>query len=74
MPATPMSCSSPCVGSERQRRNGVAKSGEPVQPFLDGCLTGEVSDPLFAARFFGIWLAPGTSEPGLRQALPGGGS
>jgi hypothetical protein len=53
---------------------GVARPGEPVQFFHNGRLTGEVADPLFAARFFGIWLAPGTSEPGLRQALLGGGS
>jgi hypothetical protein len=26
-------------------------------------------DPAFAERFFGIWLAPQTSEPALREAL-----
>ncbi len=35
---------------------------------------GEVLDPLFAELFFGIWLAPQTSEPELRRALMGAGS
>jgi len=30
---------------------------------------GEVADPAFARLFFGIWLSPQTSEPGLRQSL-----
>jgi len=33
---------------------------------------GEVKDAEFARRFFGIWLAPSTSEPALRQTLLGG--
>lgn len=32
---------------------------------------GDVADARFAERFFGIWLAPTTSEPALRQALLG---
>lgn len=32
---------------------------------------GAIDDAAFAERFFGIWLAPTTSEPGLRQALLG---
>jgi Chalcone isomerase-like len=32
-------------------------------------LLGEIRDPAFAKLFFGIWLAPQTSEPQLRQAL-----
>ena len=32
-------------------------------------VVGEVADPEFARLFFGIWLSPQTSEPGLRQAL-----
>lgn len=34
---------------------------------------GEVTDTLFGELFFGIWLAPHTSEPELRRALIGGG-
>lgn len=33
---------------------------------------GEVTDPLFARLFFGIWLSPATSEPALREALLAG--
>lgn len=32
---------------------------------------GEIADARFAQLFFAIWLAPTTSEPGLRQALLG---
>lgn len=33
--------------------------------------TGQIDDPNFARRFFGIWLAPTTSEPDMRLALLG---
>ncbi len=33
---------------------------------------GEIADPEFARLFFGIWLSPQTSEPGLRHALLAG--
>ncbi|MFN4104379.1 MAG: chalcone isomerase family protein [Tepidimonas sp.] len=36
-----------------------------------GRALGDVADARFAERFFGIWLAPTTSEPALRQALLG---
>lgn len=36
-----------------------------------GRVVGEVPDPEFSRLFFGIWLSPQTSEPGLRQALIG---
>lgn len=39
--------------------------------FYNGSAIGEVSDPLFADAFFGIWLAPNTSEPKLRKKLLG---
>ena len=32
---------------------------------------GEVTDPDLSRRFIGIWLAPQTSEPAMRQALLG---
>ena len=37
----------------------------------NGNLIGAVTDPLFADAFFGIWLAPNTSEPKLRKQLLG---
>lgn len=36
---------------------------------VNGKAVGEVADAEFAQRFFGIWLAPTTSEPQLREAL-----
>lgn len=30
---------------------------------------GDIGDAAFGSRFFGIWLADSTSEPGLRKAL-----
>lgn len=41
------------------------RAGSTLQPL------GAVDDPQFAARFFGIWLAPSTSAPTLRAALLG---
>ena len=43
--------------------------GEPLRFFRNGSSTGEVSDPAFARDFFGIWLSPRSSDPGLRKAL-----
>ena len=37
----------------------------------NGQPTSTLVDPVFARRFFGIWLAPTTSEPGLRRQLIG---
>ncbi|MDB5847163.1 MAG: hypothetical protein JWP29_915 [Rhodoferax sp.] len=39
--------------------------------FFNGQPAGEIRDADFAARFFGIWLSPQTSEPAMRQALIG---
>jgi hypothetical protein len=39
--------------------------------FVNGALRGELREPGFARSFFGIWLAPVTSEPALREALLG---
>lgn len=37
----------------------------------NGNLIGAVTDPLFADAFFGIWLAPNSSEPKMRKQLLG---
>ena len=37
--------------------------------FFNGRPTAEVRDAVFAPLFFGIWLSPRTSEPGMRRAL-----
>ena len=40
-----------------------------VRFFHDGRQTGQVKDTSFAQAFFGIWLSPDTSEPGMRAGL-----
>ena len=35
----------------------------------NGRWLGELRDPVFAERFFGIWLSPRSSEPQLRRGL-----
>lgn len=40
-----------------------------IRFFNDGQQTGQVHDASFAQAFFGIWLSPETSEPGLRDKL-----
>jgi Chalcone isomerase-like len=53
---------------------GVKQPGVGASFYVNGRLRGEVRDADFARRFFGIWLAPQSSEPGLRQRLLGGPS
>ena len=57
---------------EGDRITGLNLPGRGARFYVDGRVAGEVDDPAFARRFFGIWLAPQTSEPGLRQSLLGG--
>ncbi len=54
------------------RITGVQQPGTSARFHLNGRFLGEVRDARFPALFFGIWLAPWTSEPGLREALLGG--
>lgn len=46
-------------------RFALARAGGAPQPL------GALPEPHFAERFFGIWLAPTTSQPALRAALLG---
>ena len=50
---------------------GAHRPGGGVRFSVNGKPAGEMADPEFARLFFGIWLAPTTSEPGLRAALLG---
>lgn len=50
---------------------GVHLPGQGATFLFNGKPAGEVKDAEFARRFFGIWLAPTTSEPSLRAALLG---
>ena len=49
------------LGVHRPEQGALFQSG--------GRTLGTVDDPLFSSLFFGIWLSPATSEPGLRAAL-----
>ena len=51
------------------RITGVHRPGQGVLFLVNGRAAGEVEDPRFAQPFFGIWLAPHTSAPALRNAL-----
>lgn len=53
------------------RLTGVLLPGRGLRLFHNGSLRIEVADADFARRFFGIWLAPETSEPSLRADLFG---
>lgn len=48
---------------------GVHQPGTGTVFQMGGRVVGEVSDAEFSRLFFGIWLSPQTSEPGLRQEL-----
>ena len=54
------------------RITGVLAAGGVARFFVNGQPRGEVRDAEFTRRFFGIWLAPSTSEPRLRASLLGG--
>ena len=54
------------------RLTGVQRPGESAAFFFNGRAAGALRDADFTRRFFGIWLAPTTSEPRLRQQLIGG--
>jgi len=56
---------------EGDRITGLNLPGIGARFFVNGQLRGEVRDAEFARLFFGIWLAPSTSEPLLRDALLG---
>ena len=48
---------------------GLYQPGTGAVFKMGGRVVGEVADAEFSRLFFGIWLSPQTSEPGLRQAL-----
>jgi hypothetical protein len=56
------------------RITGVQVPGSAARFHVNGRFAGEVREARFAALFFGIWLAPWTSEPALRQQLLGSAS
>lgn len=54
-----------------QRLTGIHQVGRGAQFLYNGQPLGEIRDPTFAKLFFGIWLAPQTSEPRMRSSLLG---
>lgn len=54
------------------RITGLNRPGAGLRLFVNGKPSGDIADTEFARLFFGIWLAPQTSEPALRKALLGG--
>lgn len=53
------------------RISGHLLPGQGVRFWHNTQLLGQIDDPAFARLFFGIWLAPTTSEPDMRRALLG---
>ena len=50
---------------------GLHQPGQGAAFWHNGKLAGRIDDAQFARLFFGIWLAPTTSEPDMRTALLG---
>ncbi len=59
------------------RLTGIYQPGVGMRLWRGAQALGAIDDAELARRFFGIWLSPRTSEPGLRSALlarkPGAG-
>ena len=53
------------------RLSGLLLPGQGARFWHNQRLLGQIDEPAFARLFFGIWLAPATSEPALRTALLG---
>lgn len=66
--AAPLARVLPAVKSG-DRISALHIPGRPVQFFLNGQGTGQMEAEEFAGAFFGIWLSPRSSEPGIREDL-----
>jgi hypothetical protein len=51
------------------RLTGLHRPGVGARFYFNGKPLAEMDDPEFSRLFFGIWLAPSTSEPQLRSEL-----
>jgi len=60
----------PDVGAQ-DRLTGVHDGAGGVRFYFNGRQTAATNDPDYARLFFGIWLSPKTTAPGLRNALIG---
>ena len=52
-----------------ERLTGLYQPGQGMRLWRGQQALGAIDDAELARRFFGIWLSPRTSEPGLRSAL-----
>lgn len=57
--------------ADGDRLTGLHEPARGAQFWFNGAARPAVADALFSLRFFGIWLAPQTSEPELRGKLLG---
>lgn len=57
--------------AQGDRLTGSHRVGMAARFFHNGQPCGEIRDAAFARAFFGIWLAPTSSQPELRRALLG---
>jgi Chalcone isomerase-like len=53
------------------RITGVQRPGEAARFFVNGAYRAEIRGAEFTRLFFGIWLAPQSSQPRLREQLLG---
>lgn len=53
------------------RISGLHLPGQGARFWRNGQALGRIDDAAFSRLFFGIWLAPSTSEPEMRMALLG---
>lgn len=60
--------------NQGDRLTGLWSPDGTVTFLFNGKQTASIRDARFGELFFGIWLAPGTSEPAMRSALLGLGS
>jgi len=51
------------------RITGVYAPRGNARFYFNDALRGEITDPVFAPLFFGIWLSPRSSQPRMRQTL-----
>lgn len=57
--------------SPGDRLTGVHDPAQGTRFHFNGRVTGVLADPLFARRFYAVWLGTHTSQPGLRAQLLG---
>lgn len=52
-----------------ERFTALYTAKKSVRFYHNGTFMSDIADPVFAKRFFDIWLSPNTTEPALRRGL-----